>query len=193
MDRYHDKPRVEDPVTYRDPRNLAELRLQVSVLRSLEPGSPINFGSLTESRQARQPSRSSMRSCRTILRAVSRPQPVLNRPRLSCLPQIPRRTVVSAADLQFGQPLHETHPHLIAPGDCNPPWTQTLLSSHVLTLLPSSDPRYLCSRVSPTPREPRQSHPQEHHCRPRFLRHQVPIWCRLLRISPRAKLLLLDR
>jgi hypothetical protein len=134
-----------------------------------------------------------MRSCRTLLRAVSRPQPALFRPRPSCLPQVPRRTVVSAADLQFGQPLHETHPHLIAPGDCNPPYIPLLLSSHMLTLLQPSDSRNLCSRVSPTPRQPCQSPSKEHHRRPRFLRYQVPIRCRLLRISPRAELLLLDR
>lgn len=31
-----------------------------------------------------------------------------------------RRTLVSAAECQFGQPVHETHPHLIAPGDLTP-------------------------------------------------------------------------
>ncbi|KAG9992336.1 peptidase M24, partial [Aureobasidium melanogenum] len=36
------------------------------------------------------------------------------------MPQISCRTLVSAAELQFGQPLHETHPHLIAPGDLTP-------------------------------------------------------------------------
>ena len=27
-------------------------------------------------------------------------------------------TSVAAAELQFGQPLHETHPHLLSPGEC---------------------------------------------------------------------------
>ncbi|KAK1818750.1 aminopeptidase [Friedmanniomyces endolithicus] len=31
-----------------------------------------------------------------------------------------KSTLVSPADLQFGQPLHETHPHLIRPGDLTP-------------------------------------------------------------------------
>jgi intermediate cleaving peptidase 55 len=35
-------------------------------------------------------------------------------------PAIRTRTLVSAAECQFGQPLHETHPHLIAPGDLTP-------------------------------------------------------------------------
>lgn len=33
----------------------------------------------------------------------------------------PRRqfaTEVSAAELQFGQPVHETHPHILRPGEC---------------------------------------------------------------------------
>lgn len=25
---------------------------------------------------------------------------------------------ISAADLKFGQPLHETHPHILSPGEC---------------------------------------------------------------------------
>ncbi|KAH0264399.1 peptidase M24, partial [Aureobasidium melanogenum] len=61
-----------------------------------------------------------MRSCRTLLRAVSSPRPALSLTRPSCIPQISCRTLVSAAELQFGQPLHETHPHLIAPGDLTP-------------------------------------------------------------------------
>ncbi|EMC99691.1 hypothetical protein BAUCODRAFT_63038 [Baudoinia panamericana UAMH 10762] len=31
-----------------------------------------------------------------------------------------KRALVSAADLRFGQPLHETHPHIIAAGDLTP-------------------------------------------------------------------------
>ena len=31
-----------------------------------------------------------------------------------------RRQYASAADLQFGQPLHETHPHLLGPGELTP-------------------------------------------------------------------------
>jgi len=42
------------------------------------------------------------------------------RNRATYLPSIRTRTLVSAAECQFGQPLHETHPHLIAPGDLTP-------------------------------------------------------------------------
>lgn len=31
--------------------------------------------------------------------------------------QSPSYASVSAADLQFGQPVHETHPHLLKPGE----------------------------------------------------------------------------
>lgn len=51
-----------------------------------------------------------------LLRSISRPVPTFrSRP----FP-IPRRTLISAAEIQFGQPLHETHPHLIAAGDLTP-------------------------------------------------------------------------
>ncbi|KAF1349824.1 peptidase M24 [Delphinella strobiligena] len=59
-----------------------------------------------------------MRGGAKLLRAAWRPRACL--PRASFLSQLPRRTIVSAAELQFGQPLHETHPHLIAPGDLTP-------------------------------------------------------------------------
>ncbi|KAH0360822.1 peptidase M24, partial [Aureobasidium melanogenum] len=61
-----------------------------------------------------------MRSCRTLLRAVSSPRPALSLARPSRIAHVSRRTLVSAAELQFGQPLHETHPHLIAPGHLTP-------------------------------------------------------------------------
>lgn len=45
--------------------------------------------------------------CRPVLLPTLRSRPAI-------------RTLVSAAECQFGQPLHETHPHLIAPGDITP-------------------------------------------------------------------------
>jgi hypothetical protein len=47
-----------------------------------------------------------------------RPRPLATFRSRPGLPAI--RTLVSAAECQFGQPLHETHPHLIAPGDLTP-------------------------------------------------------------------------
>jgi intermediate cleaving peptidase 55 len=47
-----------------------------------------------------------------------RPRPLASFRSRQTLPAV--RTLVSAAECQFGQPLHETHPHLIAPGDLTP-------------------------------------------------------------------------
>ncbi|KAK4984101.1 aminopeptidase [Elasticomyces elasticus] len=44
----------------------------------------------------------------------------LKRPRQRRKPFTGIRTLVSAADVQFGQPLHETHPHIIGPGELTP-------------------------------------------------------------------------
>ncbi|CAK4031227.1 Intermediate cleaving peptidase 55 [Lecanosticta acicola] len=53
-----------------------------------------------------------------LLRSRSRPVPTFrSRP---FEPFSSRRTLISAAEVQFGQPIHETHPHLIAPGDLSP-------------------------------------------------------------------------
>ena len=49
------------------------------------------------------------------LRAASRPVPTFrSRPAIR---RNTRRTLVSAADIEFGQPLHETHPHIIRSGE----------------------------------------------------------------------------
>lgn len=50
--------------------------------------------------------------------SLCRPKPAATFRSAPSLPAI--RTLVSAAELAFGQPLHETHPHLIAPGDLTP-------------------------------------------------------------------------
>ncbi|EME49705.1 hypothetical protein DOTSEDRAFT_30891 [Dothistroma septosporum NZE10] len=59
------------------------------------------------------------RSCSSLLRSISRPTPTF-RTRPCCAQLNNNRTLVSAAEIQFGQPLHETHPHLIQPGDLTP-------------------------------------------------------------------------
>ncbi|KAK3069298.1 aminopeptidase [Teratosphaeriaceae sp. CCFEE 6253] len=54
------------------------------------------------------------------LRAASRPVPTF-RSRPSLPPHHrTKATLRPAREIQFGQPLHETHPHLIAPGDLSP-------------------------------------------------------------------------
>lgn len=56
------------------------------------------------------------RSSLRVLRAAARsPAPrFFNRAFCQCPA---RRNLVSAAELQFGQPLHETHPHLLKAGE----------------------------------------------------------------------------
>lgn len=55
---------------------------------------------------------------RSIQTAACRPKPIPTfRSRPVSLLRQSLRTLVSATDVSFGQPLHETHPHLIDPGD----------------------------------------------------------------------------
>ncbi|KAK5123589.1 hypothetical protein LTR85_002627 [Meristemomyces frigidus] len=53
------------------------------------------------------------------LRAASRPMPTF-RSRPAFIQHHDARGLVSAAEVQFGQPLHETHPHVIRPGELTP-------------------------------------------------------------------------
>ncbi|PKY05952.1 hypothetical protein P168DRAFT_289357 [Aspergillus campestris IBT 28561] len=73
-------------------------------------------------------SRSTISACRSLCRQWPRslrsstpviPRALLRRSPVAC----PVRSVshyVSAAELKFGQPLHETHPHLLQPGELTP-------------------------------------------------------------------------
>ncbi|KAI4120265.1 MAG: hypothetical protein LQ338_007142 [Usnochroma carphineum] len=68
--------------------------------------------------------RNGLRTFERQLRALSRkrglPTPAHRPPSRNGV--LPSRSYasVSAADLQFGQPLHETHPHLLKPGELTP-------------------------------------------------------------------------
>ncbi|KAL2135056.1 hypothetical protein VTI74DRAFT_9976 [Chaetomium olivicolor] len=61
-----------------------------------------------------------MRAARAALRQISRPLHISTRP----LPGTTRNrryvTAVSAAELEFGQPVYETHPHILKPGEVTP-------------------------------------------------------------------------
>ena len=73
--------------------------------------------------------------------STCRSSPVAVGPRLH-QSQLPRRsyaTEVSAAELTFGQPLHETHPHLLGPGE-----RTSKLSWGYLQLTGPSNARHLC-------------------------------------------------
>lgn len=68
--------------------------------------------------------RTSMSSCRTLFRQWPRYLPRLLSPGNSrtcggrLLPFRRTYASISAAELKFGQPLHETHPHILSPGEC---------------------------------------------------------------------------
>ncbi|KAF2091772.1 hypothetical protein K490DRAFT_30835 [Saccharata proteae CBS 121410] len=63
-----------------------------------------------------------MRSCIRPLRFIATlpTRPALSQCRSRISPLSRRCVSVSAADLQFGQPLHETHPHLLKAGEVTP-------------------------------------------------------------------------
>lgn len=62
-----------------------------------------------------------MRRLLPSLTAAKCPSPTFrSRPIISALSWPTKRSLVSAADLQYGQPLHETHPHLLKPGELTP-------------------------------------------------------------------------
>lgn len=95
---------------------------------------------------------------------------------------------ISAAELKFGQPLHETHPHILSP------------SERVLPILtglnePSTDcceshARDHCARVRPASFEVGQQAAEERNCRPGSIGGEIPSAGDLLRISTGFKLLL---
>lgn len=103
-----------------------------------------------------------------LLRAASRPVPTFrSRPALL---RNARRTLLSAADIQSGQPLHETHPHLIKAGERKIEHA-SLPNDIVLRL--GSHSRYNSSRVpSPPCRSCSEVTPKQHR-RARRQRPQV--------------------
>ena len=58
---------------------------------------------------------------------------------------------VSARDLQFGQPVHETHPHLLKPQESM--YIACLLRDPGIMLIVRSNPWYIGSRVRETEME----------------------------------------
>lgn len=107
---------------------------------------------------------------------------------------------VSASELQFGQPVYETHPHILKSGEstsCLPPSTQTNISSssrlNSLSLPPSSNTRHHSPRIS-RPTRPTRSVPTP-RCRrhPPLRRHQVALRRRLPPLPPGLRLPLPDR
>ncbi|KAK7550000.1 peptidase M24, structural domain-containing protein [Phyllosticta citricarpa] len=106
-----------------------------------------------------------MRAGLRLLHALSRSQPRVRRcplqlhRALSCsAPRRDQHEVVSAAELQFGQPVHETHPHLLAPGELTRGITALeyaqrrdalakALPPHSIAILGASDTKYRSGAV----------------------------------------------
>lgn len=91
------------------------------------------------------------------LQALSRPAPTFRSRPPPPTPLLKRR-LVSAAEVQFGQPLYETHPHLIAAGDLTPGISALeyhhrraalarKLPQHGIAILAANDVRYRSGAV----------------------------------------------
>jgi len=93
-------------------------------------------------------------------------------------------TSVPAAQLSFGQPLHETHPHLLKAGE-----GATLHSGvcYMLTVL-FSNAWYLCPGILRAPLKASRTSPIRLDSRLRCIRAEVRLWCRLLQIPSGSRL-----
>ena len=91
---------------------------------------------------------------------------------------------VPAAELRFGQPLHETHPHLLKAGEGA---TTHCIARCVLTNS-YSHPWHHSPRVLPTEIQSCQRATAQFHSHPRCFGPQICLGCRLLQVSPRSRL-----
>lgn len=95
---------------------------------------------------------------------------------------------VNAADLRFGQPLHETHPHILRPGEC-----MCCNSLHECALMCSSNSWHYRCRVCPTAVEACREPPEELISNCCCRKYPIPVQQHFLRVSPELRLLLPDR
>ena len=96
---------------------------------------------------------------------------------------------ISAADLQFGQPVHETHPHLLRAGES----TYILKSANALLTQSCSHSRHNRSGIFRSTVKTCCKPTGQRHSNTCLLKYEVPIRSRVLRVSPRTKLFLPDR
>lgn len=115
----------------------------------------------------------------------------LRSPQPSCPTCPPQRAyaTVSAAELQFGQPIHETHPHLLRAGERRF-WWQNLIC---FTNCVFSHPRYNSSRICRSKSEACCEPPCKRDCNTSIFRYEISLRSSLLRVSPRAEFFIPNR
>ena len=92
---------------------------------------------------------------------------------------------VPASALSFGQPIHETHPHLIGSGDrTRSPYP----SSTILLITLDSHSQYLCFRVPLAPGPLSIPTSPGQRCYFSLCATPIPCWCCLSRVSPEHRL-----
>ena len=96
---------------------------------------------------------------------------------------------VPASKLSFGQPLHETHPHLLKPGESA---TITSCLTRTNTEQWRSYTQYYCTRILQPSPEARRTATAELNRYPRWCRPEVRLGCCLLQVPPGPRLPLLD-
>ena len=97
---------------------------------------------------------------------------------------------VSAATLQCGQPVHETHPHLLKAGERKSRYSFERMKLHTLISDIISNARYHRSRICATALEARRQTARQVNRRTLGFGSKVSVWSCLFRIQPRSRLLL---
>lgn len=86
---------------------------------------------------------------------------------------------VAASELQFGQPVHETHPHLLKAGESRVGLIQWGLSA-TANIVPNSYTRHHCSRICSAPVQTCFQTSEECCCDSSFFRNKISLGCGLL-------------
>jgi len=115
------------------------------------------------------------------------------RARRAPLPCLRRGLAVSASDLVFGQPVYETHPHLLQAGESTLLLQLLQFGLNTWLIWRCSNPRHHSSRICPSPHEACQILTSQFYRHTRGLRSEIPLRRRILQISPRPRLPILDR
>jgi len=101
-------------------------------------------------------------------------------------------SAVHASELRFGQPLHETHPHLLEAGEGGIDLIISLEKSLLVDTGHRSYTRHLCTRICAAEDKARGATAAQWDSNCRGFRYCLSHWTCLLPISPRSRLFLLD-